>query len=391
MTAPTEAALPQVDGDELLAGPRRLLARLDRLLSGRWWLLIVVGLALAISILAAAPSYEGFHPHNKDWSAVEHWIDHPFSQRGLDPTDRAYNFTFRVTVPLVGGLLGLPPVGFLVLQGLAGVGLFAASAAVVERVTGSRRLAALVTIAVGLTWAGACAFIELRANFDAVAIALLVAAMATRRVPLVTLCCFAACWTDERAIPAVAFVVLFHHVTTSRSVRWTSALTNPASLAAVAGVVLHVITRVIATIHYDVHQPSNLGVHYLSDQLSIIPVGMWTGLEGFWVVVAIATVLLWRIRERLQALAYVAVLVISILAAASVVDVTRSMAYLLPAAFTAIAVVARFGDHRTLRLSTYAGFVATAVWPMYYVGGAFTIYWHYPLPLEIFRKLAGVG
>ena len=39
---------------------------------------------------------------------------------------------------------------------------------------------------------------------------------------------------------------------------------------------------------------------------------------------------------------------------------------------------------------SYASFALTLAWPMYYAGGAYTIYWNFPLPLVILRKLAGI-
>ena len=389
MSAPTVDPTPVLTGSDVRRFGGRCLTRLDRLLSGRWWLAIV-GLALGISLLFAFPTYSGYEPRGEDWEAIQQIGDHPFDQEGLDPTDRAYNFTFRVAVPLVGGRLGLTPPGYLALQALGGVGLFAASAILVERITASRRLAALASISTGLMWAGACAFVEIRGNFDAIAIALLVAAMATRRIPLIVLCTFLAAWTDERALPAIAFVALFHHVVESRNIRWFAALKDPRVLAAVGGAVLHVVTRMAATAAFDIQQPSNLGFEYVKDQISILPVGAWTGLEGMWLFVAVGAVVFWKIRERFLALAYVGLIGIFLIGTIAVVDVTRSAAYLLPAGFVGVAVMARFCDKRLLRHVSYASFALTLAWPMYYAGGAYTIYWNFPLPLVILRKLAGI-
>lgn len=369
---------------------QRGLGMLDRLVSGRWWLAVVVGLAFVISLVGAFPSYKNYKPEGRDWAAIQRIADKPFDQEGLDATDRAYNFTFRVAVPLAGGRAGMTSNGYLALQALGGLGLFAAAALLVERVTSSRRLAALASIGTGLMWSGACAFVEVRGNFDAIAIALLVAAMATRRVPLIVLCTFLAAWTDERALPAIAFVALFHHVVEGKDIRWFTSLRNPLVLAAAAGGALHVITRIAVTAVNDLRQPSNLGSTYVKEQISILPVGAWTGLEGMWLFVALAGVVLWKVRERFLALAYLGLIGLFALACISVVDVTRSMAYLLPAGFVGVAVVARFCERDLLRHTSYASFALTAAWPLYYAGGAFTLYWIYPLPLAILRRLAGI-
>ena len=56
-----------------------------------------------------------------------------------------------------------------------------------------------------------------------------------------------------------------------------------------------------------------------------------------------------------------------------------------------MSVVARLGRQHLVRVATYAAFTLTALWPMYYAGGAFTLYWHYPLPLALLRNLAGLS
>lgn len=367
------------------------LHRFDRLLSGRLWLLIATAIATATSLFGAFPTYDNLPRYDRDWAAVQHNADHPFDQKGLISTDRAFNFTFRVTVPLLGGLLGLSRNGYLVVQGLFGVALLAATAHLVDRLTGSRRLGALTAITVGLMWAGSCAFVELRANFDAVAISLLVLAMASRRWPVVLLCTFLATWTDERALPAAAFVLLFHHVVESRDLNPVRALKDPRCLAVGGAVVLHVVTRYAASAAFDIVQPSNFNLHHAADQLGILPVGSWTALEGLWFFVAIGAVALVKARQRLVALAYLGTIAAVLIANITVVDVTRSMAYLLPAGLAGMAVVVRYCDPKVVRTTLYVALLVTLAWPMYYVGGATGVYWFYPLPLVIVRNLAGLG
>jgi len=391
VTATTQPADRSLGMRDIGAIPRAALRLLDRSLAGRWWLLVATAMATVVSLFFAFPTYDNFDSHSKDWVAIQKIADHPFDQDGLINTDRAYNFTFRVFVPLVGGRLGLGPQGYMVIQGLAGVAMFAAAAHIVNRLTGRRRLGALIAMTVGLMWAGACSFVELRGDFDAVAIALLAAAMATRRWYLVTLCCFLAAWTDERAIPAIAFVMLFHAVVESRDLGPLKALRDPRVLGALGGVVLHFVTRLGASAVFDLHQPSNLGTQYVKDQVNILPVGAWTGLEGLWVFVLLGAVVLFMARQWVLALAYLGLIGLVAVASIAVVDVTRSMAYLLPAGFVGIAVAARFCQPRLVRHAVYLAFGLSIAWPLYYAGGASTVYWAYPLPLVLVRNLAGVS
>lgn len=154
---------------------------------------------------------------------------------------------------------------------------------------------------------------------------------------------------------------------------------------------LHVVTRLAATAAFDLEQPSNLGGEYIKDQVNIWAIGSWTGLEGWWLFVLLGAAVLWRARQRLLALVFLGWIGLFTIMNIAVVDVTRSMAFLLPAGFAGFALAWRACSPRLLRGTMLLAFAITAAWPLYYAGGEKTVYWIYPMPLALLRKALGLG
>lgn len=90
-------------------------------------------------------------------------------------------------------------------------------------------------------------------------------------------------------------------------------------------------------------------------------------------------------------MAFAGLTVLISIASIAVVDVTRSMAYLLPAGLAALAIVHRLAEPKLLRHAVHTAFAVTLIWPLYYAGGSKTVYWQYPLPLVLVGQVVGIG
>ena len=85
-------------------------------------------------------------------------------------------------------------------------------------------------------------------------------------------------------------------------------------------------------------------------QLNIFPAGAWTGLEGGWLLVLAAAVVLVRRRRFLFLAMYLGAIAILLIVSMCVYDITRSMAYLLPALFVVLDVLGEVESVPDLRL-----------------------------------------
>ena len=115
----------------------------------------------------------------------------------------------------------------------------------------------------------------------------------------------------------------------------------------------------------------------------MIPVGIWTGLGGLWILVTFSLIVLLRQRQYWIAAGFCALLGAASVAAFLVQDVTRTMAYCLPAVFIALRVFVRYEPKKIEKLAKIGGF-ASALAPTFFVLGN-TVLYLYPLPVEFIR------
>ncbi|HEY5731601.1 MAG TPA: hypothetical protein VIS72_16250, partial [Anaerolineales bacterium] len=119
-----------------------------------------------------------------------------------------------------------------------------------------------------------------------------------------------------------------------------------------------------------------------------IPMAIWTALEGLWLVIVVAILSLWR-RNRLAFWLYILPIAFMIFLGASVNDMTRSMAYIFPAVFIGFLVMWSDLTSDQLRDFSLLVFAICLFWPAYSAGGKSTVWWHYPLPMQIIRWVIG--
>ena len=369
---------------------RRIDGGIDRILSGSHWKLKALLAILAVSLFRAFPSYDALQTTfvETKWSNVQVKFDHPLADtsRIFPPGSHESNLTFRLTVPILAHALHLHRTGMLIFFAFAGVLLFYLALRVAYTVSTSKKVALFVCLATACAWPGVAAFHELRGGYyDALALCLLMAAFATSSAALTGLFVFLAAWTDERALIASSFLVLF---CACGSTGGTRRLFAGRPVAVVAAGAAYLGTRAyLAGTHSYFIGGSGIGLFVFSQQINVIPLAIWTGLGGSWILVFLGLLTLFLQRRYLAAAGFCGALAGVMGAALAVVDVTRSMAYCLPAVFVALTVLSRSEPIKQLEKLTMIGAVICLVVPTYYLEGNAGSWWLYPLPVQIVRWL----
>lgn len=357
----------------------------DRLTQGRLWVLKVVVLATVASLFFAFPSYDSLEFESGRMADVAQQIE---SLPGFWQKEPVSSVAFRLTVPLAAQLLHIGLPGTLVLQFLAGIVLFYLLTKLAEQITGDRVATLLFTLGVAFIYAGSTAFVELRGIYDSVALCLLVAAMYLRAPVTIAAATFLASFTDERAFLASGLVILWWAVRDSSLDQLTfSSFFTSRSIAVLIGGFAYLAARLYIAYNYNIGtlvEKAN-DLHWLN-QINNIPMGVWTAFEGGWLLIVLASIALYNKKTYLFLTPYVLMLLVLIAVAMSQVDITRSMAYLLPGLPLALHVL-YIDSAKKLRFLVFVATTASFFWPAYYAGGKSTIWWNYPLPLQLFRWL----
>jgi len=327
--------LPSTPEGELRPALAALAARsrrtAERIVAGPRWKLRVVLLVLAFSLFRAFPNYNFLREAENQgtWRDAAIKVQDPTADmaRRFPAASHEAKLTFRITVPLLARTLHLGQVGMLALFALCGVFTLYLTLDLSYGITHSRVAAAAVCLAVACVWPGVLAFHQLLGGFyDAVALCLVLAAM-WASAPLAAVALFVAAWTDERTLLAGPLVVVY-----------AALRREPARLIAiVAGGAGYAATRFWFANAYSLHTAfDGVGLAIFLKEFNMVPLGIWTGLGGCWLIVAAGMWVLVARRRFAAALAFGLALCAVIGAALVVEDVTRSMAYTLPAVFVGL-------------------------------------------------------
>ncbi|MGJ5817699.1 hypothetical protein [Paludibaculum fermentans] len=358
---------------------------LGLLVAGRRWKARALLAVLALVLLRAFPSYDALSSSfvQQKWQDALLKADRPLADMGqlYAPDSHESKLTYRLTVPLVARLLHLRMAGVLLVSALLGILLLGLALHAGYEITGCRRSAFLISLAVGCSWPGEAAFHELRGGYyDAAALCLLLLALCVRSPALVALFTFLAAWTDERALLAAPCVLLFHLVHRPNAVR--------VALGVVLGLGVYTLSRLYMTSSGS-YQPAlaGIGFHLFARQMNVLPVALWSGLGGCWAPIAGGCAVLF-VRKRYAKGLLFAGLVTGLAASAfCVIDTTRSVSYLLPAVFVGLAVLRQTESADSLARIAAATALLSFFVPPFYLEGGSGVWWLYPLPVQLVRWL----
>jgi hypothetical protein len=353
-----------------------------RLTAGTRWKSKAMLLVLAFSLFRAFPNYNYLRAPGVagTWERAAIKIADPAADmaRLFPDTSHEAKLTFRLTVPLAARVLHLGTVGQLALFAVAGVLLLLCVLTLAEGITGSRTVALYLTLATACTWPGLLAFHQLLGGFyDAVALWLLLLAMAARRPAIAAAALFAAAWTDERALVAVPLLCLF---AVARSER-------PRCLAVLVGAAAYLGSRIWLVHIWALHSTvGGAGIALFLRNLHTAPLGVWAGLGGSWILVACALAILAARRRYLEFAALLLGIGLVTVSALIVEDLTRSLAYALPAVLVALHVLAKNETpHMVERIAQTTALVCVLL-PTWFVQSGDAA-WMLPLPVQLIRFL----
>lgn len=250
------------------------------------------------------------------------------------------------------------------------------------------KIVALFTgLLVGSIFAGSTSFVELRGIFDGIAILFLIISMYSD-IPLVIFICLSlSYWTDERGILASLMVLIYHLTRNSNSnmFNWRK-LYSPIPVSIILSWIVYIVVRYfcVSVLHFT-NSTGGVGLRIFLNQINQFPMGTWTGLEGGWLLVAFSLISLAAKKEYCHLLFFFLSITVIVTFSLCVVDITRSMAYLLPSIFVALQILVKDNEMRDIRVYCAIAMIISLITPNYYAGGEKTIWWQYPLPLQILR------
>lgn len=355
--------------------------QLRSFLTGPWWLPKIVLLAFLLSLTMAFPPVsalalqDGYYVHG--WKVRLSKYEQPLLDMAkvFPPSSHHAKLTFRLTMPVLGHFLGFRQWGSLAIQFLGGLVLLGAFGALAYRYTQDRVAAAYLMLALAVCFPGSAAFTELYPRFDAISFFLLVLAQALTRPWAVGSVVFLASWNDERGLIASSLVLLYHVFRQEGQNSWLRRFLSPVCLAIYAAWLLYFAIRLPLAARYGLHT-AGVGAEFLKIDLDVLVLGVWSALKFGLLYVLLAWFVAGRQRQWFALACYVGACLIVTTVGILVYDITRSMAYLLPAVPAAWALLrasgepeaadpARSGHERRLALAVFLGCLILPTFELY--------------------------
>lgn len=381
----------------------RLIAAFERWSNKKYWSLRVAVYSMIISLFTAFPSYDlffkDFTSNQHHWYAISEQINHPLSQKKYETISHESNISFRLSVPVAGHLLGLKNleiktqiIVLFILQLLALFVFFYVLSLIFYHINQDRVASSLLTFSFGLIYAGNSLTLDIWGCMDVVAYCFLALAILTRRPLEIFIFTLLASYCDERALIASCLVFLWHTLRTKKAGEYNfrKDFINLASASVLGSWLAYFILRFILMNQFGFEtntHSARVAPIVIKEAANNIPIGIWSGLEGWWIVVLLSLLVLVIQKKWILFLLVTGAMSLITLVAFSILDITRSMAYIFPLAIVGYLIISSYESRNNLRyLSLIVLFIC--LFPTYYIGGQHTAKWLYPLPLQVLRILA---
>jgi hypothetical protein len=355
------------------------------------WLFKLCVLCFVLSLFSAFPSYDVYWrgvEFKSSWDAFYRQIENPLKYYNYDSNSHEAKMAFRIFVPLLAHALNLNAASVFFLQYISLILFFFLTGLLIWKITADKVSTFILTLSCSFIFTGNVLVSDLRAIFDGVAFTLLCLAMCSKQSLIIFLAVFFAGFTDERALISSSLIYLWFSITEQElfSVTLKSFFNfNYKNLVIIWAWIAYFTCRYLLISLFDFKTQAG-GTTFFREQINNLPIGIASSLEGFWIVVLISLVYLLYKKRWLLSAVYIGLMSMIIFVAMSVIDITRSMAYITPAIFISLYIISKVESVCAIRNISFVVLII-CLFPTYYVEGKDRVQLFYPLPLQIIRVI----
>ncbi|MBO0950174.1 hypothetical protein [Fibrella forsythiae] len=237
-----------------------------------------------------------------------------------------------------------------------------------------RQLALLFAAGFVGLYAGAAFILDVSGFGDAFAFTFMMGAIYFRNPLLIGLCVFLASWVDERAVFNVTLILAYHLLAPYKTERPISLTTltdlrlNKQVIAALVGCSTYLAIRLYFIYRFNLSSPTGGESVFFAVFGAIKTAGfrLWSGYEGFWLLILAMLFLLWQRQKYLLLLIVGGLTGVTTFTVLMQGDYIRTIAYGFPILFIALALVSREISQRDLFWMLTAIIITTLLYPSPY-------------------------
>jgi len=377
--------------------------RIESKLTSENWLWKLVIFSVFVSLFLAFPPYSLLLGHLSEhgmkldaWVFVQNQSQDLFHPQGMELDVRRENMIFRWVLPLLSYLTGHNVVLIVLLQSVLGVLFIYKTGQWIYAISGDKVTTSLFVMAIANVFVCVWTFADIYGYGDGFAYFFLLIALLSNNRFVVFLALQIAFFTDERAVIAGGYLLLFHMLVNAYK---TEDFSFPAlvksvfsgkSLVIWIGWIVYFIVRFyVQKAYFPNHSYSTLGTPVLLADAHRHGLGssLWTAFEGMWILLGAAILALWLSKRFMLLLALTAGFLVLIASGVYVHDIDRAMSYGFPFFLMAIYVLFQVASLRSIRIILFFTAVVCVGHPMIYYMGYNRILWLEPFPVKVFMLL----
>jgi hypothetical protein len=143
---------------------------------------------------------------------------------------------------------------------------------------------------------------------------------------------------------------------------------SPPLLAILSSIAVYLLGRFCLGYFLGLHTPlGNAGFEAFLENIKLTGLGVWTGLEGFWLLILVMFVVLYYTKEYLLLILVLSATIFISLIAVMVYDITRSIGYLYLLIPIACLILQTRISKKELYYVLLASIVISFIFPMYVI------------------------
>lgn len=376
-----------------------LLFRLTAFFESRFWIEKYAFAIVLITWLYAFPSYPYLlspePSYAQNWAGLEVQFQNPFASDLADPNVHSTQARFRLFVPVLGYLTGLPPLFFILTMPILGWVFARLLIRYFRDLSGSDLLAFLSGILVMSSYLGRAFTTDLMGYFDGYAFLFLLFGFISGNSVLVFFAYLVALFVDERSLLSLPFFVVLGYFQADKSEDFfRSVFRRRAPIVPLVGALvvcfgIRLYLKMYLGFQESAFQSNLVGFEVLRDNYQIFPLGWLSALHGWLLLLFLPVYYLWRSGNRMVAGLFLLYTILSLFVCQLVLDVTRSTTYLFPGVVLSLILLIKFESQRfTTRVLWLFGFLSMLLPPLVTIGA--TVVWQGPVFPKVL-KLIGLA
>ncbi|MEY2828494.1 MAG: hypothetical protein RIQ33_352 [Bacteroidota bacterium] len=355
--------------------------------SNNWKIKATLLLVIASFIFSTGPFF--YLPtafKNENWNSFNFKKENLFKQPPYRDVSHAAKKTFRITVPLIAKVFHFnnwATVAFIWLLNI--LFLFFLLEFLVQLLN-DKTIAFLGTFGFTFIYAGHAGFTDIASWFDEAAYFFLLMALFSKQKWVIYCSIILACFTDERAFASSVLVAVFHYFSSeNKSLLQHLKQISKCSISIIA-LCTAIFIRILLQQIFNLHTSSaGASISNILNDSDFWGMGIWTFLEGYWLLVGTLFLFLMYSKQYLKSVALISIIGLFIMGAFMVFDETRSGSYMFPILFIAIAILQNELTTVEWRMLFLIIAIICFIFPAYYIISDTSPYtlWYKPIFVRV--------